>query len=67
MGASALECQPQECIVFEDAESGVSAALAGGFYAVGMGSPSNLGAAHLVLPSLENITIEEIVHKVISH
>ena len=67
MGAAALGCQPKECIVFEDAESGVAAALAGGFYAVGMGSPSNLGAAHLVMSSLENTTIEEIVHKIISH
>jgi len=63
MGAAALDCKPSECIVFEDAESGVAAALAGGFYAVGMGSPINLGAAHLVLSSLENITIEDIIGK----
>lgn len=65
MGATALNCKPDECIVFEDAESGVAAALAGGFYAVGMGSPENLGAAHLVLSSLENITIEDITHKIL--
>ena len=64
MGAVALDCQPSQCIVFEDAESGVAAALAGGFYAIGMGSPDNLGAAHLVLSSLENITIEDIITKI---
>lgn len=64
MGAAALDCQPSECIVFEDAESGVAAALAGGFYAVGMGSPSNLGAAHLVLSSLADITIEDIISEI---
>lgn len=64
MGATALDCQPNECIVFEDAESGVEAALAGGFYAVGMGSPDNLGKAHLVLSTLADITIEEIIKNV---
>lgn len=64
MGAAALDCQPSQCIVFEDAESGVAAALAGGFYAIGMGSPSNLGAAHLVLSSLSDITIEDIISKI---
>ena len=54
MGAQRLRLAPEECIVFEDAVSGVAAALAGGFYTVGMGSPDNLGAAHLVLSSLEN-------------
>ena len=61
LGAKALSCQPNECIVFEDAASGIEAALAGGFYAVGMGSPDNLGKAHLVLPSLENVIIEEVI------
>ncbi len=65
MGATALSCKPSECIVFEDAESGVAAALAGGFYAVGMGSPDNLGAAHLVLPSLSGITVEDIIAKIV--
>ncbi len=64
MGAAALDCHPSECIVFEDAESGVAAALAGGFYAVGLGSPDNLGAAHLVLSSLADITIEDIITEI---
>lgn len=63
MGAAALDCEPSECIVFEDAESGVTAANTGGFYSVGIGSPENLGHANLVLSSLENITIEEIIEK----
>ncbi len=65
MGAAALDCDPSECIVFEDAESGVTAANTGGFYSVGMGSPENLGHANLVLSSLENITIEEIIESVL--
>lgn len=65
LGADALGCRPEECIVFEDAESGIAAAIAGGFYAVGMGSPENLGKAHLVLSSLENMTIENIITSII--
>ena len=64
MGAQRLRLAPEECIVFEDAVSGVAAALAGGFYTVGMGSPDNLGAAHLVLSSLENTTIESIIKRI---
>jgi len=64
MGAAALGCKPSECIVFEDAESGVEAAITGGFYAVGMGSPDNLGKAHLVLSSLEDISINDILAKI---
>lgn len=65
MGAKRLRLSPSECIVFEDAQSGIQAALAGGFYAVGVGSPISLGKAHLVLSSLENITIEKIIDTVV--
>jgi beta-phosphoglucomutase len=34
-GASQLNLQPNECIVFEDAIAGVDAALAGGFLCIG--------------------------------
>lgn len=64
MGAQRLGLQPAECIVFEDAESGVEAALAGGFYIVGMGSPKNLGKANVVYSSLEGKTIEAIIRDV---
>jgi len=65
MGAKRLRLSPKECIVFEDAKSGVEAALAGGFYAVGLGSPLHLGKAHLVLSSFENVTIEKIIETII--
>jgi len=64
MGAQRLRLKPAECIVFEDAESGVEAAIAGGFYVVGMGSPKNLGAAHIVYSSLKGKTIETIVQAI---
>lgn len=61
LGAEALGIEPGDCIVFEDAESGVQAALNGGFYAVGIGSTENLGHAHLVIPNFINQTFDTIV------
>lgn len=55
-GAAALGVHPNNTIVFEDAVSGVAAALAGGFYTIGLGDKEVLRAAHLVIPSLEHCT-----------
>jgi beta-phosphoglucomutase len=60
MGAAALGLKPNECIVFEDAEKGVDAALAGKFYTVGVGNHDVLDEAHIVIPSFEYIDIGEI-------
>ena len=61
LGAEALGFQPAECIVFEDAASGIEAALNGGFQAVGVGEPENLSKAHLVIPNFIGRTFEDIV------
>ena len=60
LGAEVMALSPQECIVFEDAERGVDAALAGGFYAVGIGG-ENLGHAHCVIPDFTNHSFDEIL------
>ncbi|MFT4759802.1 MAG: beta-phosphoglucomutase [Paraglaciecola sp.] len=58
MGAEELGVKPSETIVFEDAPKGVDAALAGGFYAVGIGEEANLGHAHYVMPGFVGLSLE---------
>lgn len=61
LAAQDLALSPNECIVFEDAESGIEAALNGGFYAVGIGRPEVLGKAQLVVAGFAGLQWEEVV------
>ncbi len=59
-GADALGVAPSACVVFEDAIAGVEAALNGGMKVVGIGSPSVLKGADLVVSGLSEMTIERL-------
>lgn len=50
--AALLGLPPAECVVVEDAASGIQAALAAGMWTVGLGPAERVGAAHVVLPNL---------------
>ena len=60
LGAQELGTSPAECVVFEDAEAGVEAAIRAGMRSVGIGSPQTLGRANLVVPSLADFTFNHL-------
>jgi beta-phosphoglucomutase len=66
MGAQAVGLEPKECIVFEDAEKGIEAALTGGFYTVGVGNADVLDEAHIVIPGFEYIEYSEVLEALTS-
>jgi len=49
------------CVVVEDAQAGIQAALAAGMRTIGIGPDARVGAAVVVLPSLENQHLERIL------
>ena len=59
-GAEALGIAPENCVVFEDAEAGVEAALAGGMKCVGIGKEEVLGKAHLVVDGLHKMSMQKL-------
>jgi beta-phosphoglucomutase len=59
--ASALGLPPEQCVVVEDAEAGVQAAIAGGFHSIGLGPIERVGGAELVYPSLEGLHLSRIL------
>jgi beta-phosphoglucomutase len=55
-GAEGLKILPANCIVFEDAEAGIEAALAAGMKCVGVGNPQTLGKANMVINGFEEFS-----------
>lgn len=60
LGAQALGVEPRQCVVFEDAEAGVEAALRAGMRCVGIGSPQTLHRANLVISGLAEMTLDRL-------
>jgi beta-phosphoglucomutase len=60
IGAEEMHEEPENCVVFEDAQSGVQAANAGGMYSIGVGSPKILHEANLIISGLHEMTIEKL-------
>jgi beta-phosphoglucomutase len=60
LGAKLLNMNPKECVVFEDAISGVEAAIAGGMKVIGVGEKGVLKKADVVISSLAEMTFEKL-------
>jgi beta-phosphoglucomutase len=60
LAARDLTVPPGECVVFEDAEAGIEAALRGGMRCVGVGDPAILGKANMVIPNFKGMTVERL-------
>jgi beta-phosphoglucomutase len=60
---AAQQCgvKPEDCLVVEDAASGIEAAHAAGMRAVGLGPVKRVGAAEMVLPSLKGQSAADIM------
>lgn len=62
-GAEQLGVEPGDCIVFEDAASGVEAANRAGMASVGVGDARYLSDADTVIPSFEGMTLHKILRQ----
>ncbi|MCM0651089.1 beta-phosphoglucomutase [Clostridium swellfunianum] len=59
-GAEELGVDPKECVVFEDAQAGIEAAINAGMYSVGIGSADILQKANTVIPGFEGMTLDKL-------
>lgn len=60
LAAKRLKIEVSDCLVFEDAEAGVEAALRAGMKCVGVGSPAQLGKAHKVVKRTGDFNIDDL-------
>jgi beta-phosphoglucomutase len=59
-GSKILGLTPSSCIVFEDAEAGIEAALSGGFFAVGVGKEGSLKRANANVLDLSQMNLDKL-------
>ena len=62
-GAQFLDTDPSDCVVFEDAQAGIEAALNGGFWVIGVGDGTDLNAAHHQIQTFTGLSWSELEAK----
>ncbi len=60
-GACKLEVEPEQCLVFEDAQAGIEAASAAGMNVVGVGDPRSAPGADKYITDYECIDIDDML------
>ncbi|BFH59929.1 beta-phosphoglucomutase [Paenibacillus azoreducens] len=60
LGAKELNVDPVECVVFEDAEAGIEAAIRAGMRSIGVGSRTTLARADEVVSSLQEMSAQRL-------
>ena len=58
LGAKELNLQPKECVVFEDSEAGIIAAINGRMFSIGVGNPKILYRADKVISGFQNLSLD---------
>ena len=61
IAAERLGVRPEECLIVEDAEAGVEAALRGGMKALGVGFAAGDERAHSTAKDLASISVDELL------
>lgn len=61
LGARRLGVEPDVCVVFEDAPSGIAAAIAAGMKSIGVGSPELLSNAPAIIQDYSKIDLEALI------
>ncbi len=59
LSARRLDAEPARCVVVEDAESGIEAAIAAGMHHLGIGDAKNLPRAERVVAGLAEVGVED--------
>lgn len=59
--AGGFGLNPARCIVFEDAEAGIDAALKGGFQAFGIGPTERVGKAHQIREDMRGLRLADVI------
>ncbi len=60
LAASRLNSSPKECLVFEDAEAGVEAAVRAGMKCIGVGSAEQLGKANVIVNNTADFDLKNL-------
>lgn len=59
--AGGFGLNPARCVVFEDAEAGIEAALKGGFQAFGIGPLERVGKAHQIREDMHGLRLADVI------